>query len=154
MSAPLPAPSAALHWRQDVPLAAHTSMQIGGNARHWLEVDSLDACRLGLAEARRQRWPLLILGGGSNVVVADAGFAGLVLRPLAMGIQQGPQVAGRVRLSVGAGVPWDTAVEAAVARGLAGLECLSGIPGLTGAVAVQNVGAYGQEVGTTLVSAT
>jgi UDP-N-acetylmuramate dehydrogenase len=107
------------------------------------EAELLDAVRA--ADAARE--PLLILAGGSNLVVADAGFPGTVVRIATRGVRR----AG-ARLEVEAGEPWDPLVASCVADGLAGLECLSGIPGSTGATPIQNVGAYGQEVSDTIAS--
>ncbi len=97
------------------------------------------------------REPLLVLAGGSNLVIADAGFDGTVLHVRTRGIA-GVADRQRVRLRVAAGEPWDEFVSQAVAEGLAGAECLSGIPGSTGATPIQNVGAYGQQVSDTIVS--
>ena len=91
--------------------------------------------------------PLLVLAGGSNVVVADEGFPGTVVRVLTRGVER-----DGARLTVQAGEPWDELVADCVARGLQGFECLSGIPGSTGATPIQNVGAYGQEVSETVES--
>jgi UDP-N-acetylmuramate dehydrogenase len=109
--------------------------------------------RRALAWARQQALPLAVLGGGSNLLVADRGFDGVVLRVAIMGISEPiPQPDGRVRVTVGAGHAWDAFVRTAVARGWAGLECLSGIPGSVGATPIQNVGAYGQEVAETIAA--
>ncbi|HEY8728225.1 MAG TPA: UDP-N-acetylmuramate dehydrogenase, partial [Acidothermaceae bacterium] len=89
--------------------------------------------------------PLLLLGGGSNLVVADAGFDGVVVRVAHRGIRFEPD-GDALRLHVGSGEIWDDVVLASLTNGLAGLECLSGIPGLTGATPIQNVGAYGAEI--------
>ncbi|MGH8870331.1 MAG: UDP-N-acetylmuramate dehydrogenase, partial [Actinomycetes bacterium] len=96
--------------------------------------------------------PVLVLGGGSNVVVADAGLDATVVRITSRGMDVAahPDDPGRVLLTVAAGEPWDDVVARAVGEGWSGLECLSGIPGLTGATPIQNVGAYGQEVAETL----
>jgi len=94
----------------------------------------------------------LVLAGGSNVVVADDGFPGTVLLLRTRGVTAVPDGADRVRLSAAAGEPWDAVVARAVADGLAGIECLSGIPGSAGATPIQNVGAYGPEVAETIVS--
>jgi UDP-N-acetylmuramate dehydrogenase len=93
-----------------------------------------------------------VLGGGSNVVIADAGFPGPVIRVATRGFTPDPGPDGTVRLTVAAGENWDDVVARCVAEDLAGLECLSGIPGLAGATPIQNVGAYGQEVADTIVS--
>ncbi len=93
--------------------------------------------------------PVLVLAGGSNVVIADAGFEGTVVRVATRGVERS-RSGERVRVRVAAGEPWDELVAALVADGLAGVECLAGIPGSTGATPIQNVGAYGQEVATTI----
>jgi UDP-N-acetylmuramate dehydrogenase len=97
-----------------------------------------------------------VLGGGSNLVIADDGFAGTVVRVATRGFDVGTrptgEVGGQTELTVAAGENWDDVVARCVAEGLAGLECLSGIPGLAGATPIQNVGAYGQEVADTIVS--
>src|SRR6476661_7861575 len=118
-------------------LAALTTIRLGGPARR-------------LVEARREAdaagEPALILAGGSNVVIADEGFPGTVVRLLTGGVHRH----GDAELEVQAGEPWDGFVEAMVDEGLAGIECLSGIPGSVGATPIQNVGAYGQEVSETI----
>jgi UDP-N-acetylmuramate dehydrogenase len=96
--------------------------------------------------------PLLVLGGGSNLVIADAGFPGLVIHVATRGFAVEARPDGAVHLTVAAGENWDDVVARCVAEDLAGLECLSGIPGLAGATPIQNVGAYGQEVADTIVS--
>jgi UDP-N-acetylmuramate dehydrogenase len=102
-------------------------------------------------EADATGTPLLLLAGGSNVVIADAGFDGLVLRIATRGTGRRSED-GAVRLSVAAGESWDELVAGAVADGLVGVECLAGIPGSVGATPIQNVGAYGQEVSETIAS--
>jgi UDP-N-acetylmuramate dehydrogenase len=102
-------------------------------------------------EADAAGTPLLLLAGGSNVVIADEGFDGLVLRIATRGIERAADD-GSVRLSVAAGESWDELVAGAVADGLVGVECLAGIPGSVGATPIQNVGAYGQEVSETITS--
>jgi UDP-N-acetylmuramate dehydrogenase len=104
--------------------------------------------------ADAQKEPLLVVGAGSNLLVADEGFPGTVLQVANRGVLiDGAEGAeGAVRVSVAAGEPWDEVVERTVADGLSGLECLSGIPGLTGATPIQNVGAYGQEVAQTITA--
>ncbi len=104
--------------------------------------------------ARSRALPLFILGGGSNLLVADSGWPGLVLKIALEGIEQeaGQNEEGKVVFSVGAGEPWDKFVSRSVAAHCAGIECLSGIPGSVGGTPVQNVGAYGQEVSDTITS--
>ena len=141
-----PIPSAA-----QVPLAGYTTLRLGGPARRFAEApDDVElVAQVWAADERGE--PLLVLGGGSNLVVADEGFPGTVVHVATRGIRYEPD-GDRVLLTVAAGEDWDTVVAGAVADGLAGLECLSGIPGLAGATPIQNVGAYGQEVAQTLVS--
>jgi UDP-N-acetylmuramate dehydrogenase len=129
----------------DVPLAPLTTLELGGPARHLLVAtdDATVIEALGWAAARSL--PVLVLGGGSNLVIADAGFPGLVIRMAARGVSFDREP-DAVTLRAEAGEPWDPLVAETVRRGLAGLECLSGIPGSTGATPIQNVGAYGQEV--------
>jgi len=128
--------------QRDVPLAPLTTLELGGPARYFVRAQSeaslVDALRWAAGEAL----PVAILGGGSNVIVPDEGYEGLVVH-----MQMGDLVfhAGG-RVYAGAGVPWDDVVDGAVFRGWAGLECLAGIPGSAGATPIQNVGAYGQEV--------
>jgi UDP-N-acetylmuramate dehydrogenase len=139
--------------RDGVPLAPLTTLELGGPARHLVEAadDATIVEALSWADARGV--PAFVLGGGSNVVVADAGFEGLVVRVATRGSTFGaPAATGEALVTAAAGEPWDAFVGATVARGLAGLECLSGIPGLVGATPIQNVGAYGQEVADTIRS--
>jgi UDP-N-acetylmuramate dehydrogenase len=137
----------------DVPLAPLTTLELGGPARHLVEARDEATVVEALRWAAARDVPVFVLGGGSNVVVADRGFDGLVVRVATRGrtfsaAQQSAD--GEVRVTAAAGEPWDDLVAETVARGLAGLECLSGIPGLAGATPIQNVGAYGQDVAETI----
>lgn len=126
-------------------LADHTTLRVGGPADRWLVLDR----EADLVEAARAEPEALVLGGGSNMVVADAGVRGTVLEVAT----RGRSVADRgdhVLVTLAAGEPWDPVVEQAVAAGWSGVEALSGIPGLTGATPIQNVGAYGQDVAAVL----
>ncbi len=123
-----------------VPLGPLTTLRLGGPADSLVEARTEAA----LVEAVR-RGPALVLAGGSNVVIADAGVRGTVVRVLTRGVRR-----EGARLEVAAGEPWDGLVERCVADGLQGFECLSGIPGSTGATPIQNVGAYGQDVSETV----
>lgn len=137
--------------RDGVPLAPLTTFELGGPAAHLTEATDDAAIVEALRWARARGLPVAILGGGSNVVVADTGFEGLVIRVATRGRSYRPLLPdGAVALTAAAGEPWDDLVAETVARGLAGLECLSGIPGLAGATPIQNVGAYGQEVSQTV----
>ncbi len=125
-----------------VPLAPKTTLGVGGAAAALAVARSEADVAEAVARARAQKLPLQVLGGGSNLVVSDAGVEGLTLAISLRGVEW--RADGRV--TAAAGEPWDALVAASVERGLAGLECLSGIPGLVGATPIQNVGAYGQEV--------
>jgi len=131
-------------------LADHTTLRLGGPATGFVvartEADLIDA----VAAADAQDTSVLVLGGGSNLVVADAGFDGTAIRVATSGIAF-DRVGDRVVVRVAAGEPWDGIVAACLAEGLAGIECLSGIPGLAGATPIQNVGAYGTEISDVVV---
>jgi UDP-N-acetylmuramate dehydrogenase len=133
------------------PLSALTTLRLGGPAGRLITATTEEELvgAVGTADAAGE--PLLVLAGGSNVVVADKGFPGTVVRVATRGIAHEAQD-GHVRLQVQAGEPWEAVVDAAQAHGLAGVECLTGIPGSTGATPIQNVGAYGQEVATTVAA--
>ena len=137
---------AALALRAGVPLARLTTLELGGPARYLLDAADEDSVLRAVSWSAAQGLPLAVLGGGSNVVVSDAGFDGLVVR---MAIR-GTAFREDGTVYAAAGEPWDAFVEATVARGWAGLECLAGIPGSVGATPIQNVGAYGQEVAETI----
>lgn len=136
--------------REQVPLAPFTTFGIGGPARYYAEAAGSHALEAGVRFARSRSLPLLILGGGSNVVISDDGFPGLVLRIAIRGIETTIE-GDEVRLTAGGGEEWDPLVAHCVANNWAGFECLSGIPGRVGATPIQNVGAYGQETSETLV---
>jgi UDP-N-acetylmuramate dehydrogenase len=134
-----------MEFQQHVPLAPFTTFRIGGPARWFAQAATESDVEAGIHFARERHLPLFILGGGSNLLVSDAGFPGLVLRIALLGIQDESGEDGPV-LRVGAGEDWDALVARTVERGYGGMECLSGIPGTVGGTPVQNVGAYGQEV--------
>jgi UDP-N-acetylmuramate dehydrogenase len=135
--------------RAGVALAELTTLRVGGPAARLVTAHSADEIVAAVAGADAAGEPVLLLGGGSNLVVADSGWPGAVVMLRSRGIEAGRAGDG-VELTVQAGEPWDDLVARAVADGLAGIECLAGIPGLTGATPVQNVGAYGQEVAETI----
>ncbi|GIH76100.1 UDP-N-acetylmuramate dehydrogenase [Planobispora longispora] len=128
-----------------VRLAPYTTLGLGGPARAFVEAGSAEEIVELVAGADRAGEPVLVLGGGSNLVVADDGFAGLVVRVASRGIEAGDDL-----VTVQAGEDWDALVAWAVAEGRSGIECLSGIPGLVGSTPIQNVGAYGQDVSQTI----
>ena len=144
-----PAPGFLL--RQQVSLAPYTTFGIGGAARYFAEVASEEDLVAACAWARAEKLPVFVLGGGSNLLVADAGYSGLVLHIALRGIER-TVTGGKLLLSAGAGEDWDGFVSHAVAQDYAGVECLAGIPGSVGGTPVQNVGAYGQEVAETIES--
>jgi UDP-N-acetylmuramate dehydrogenase len=140
-----------MQFLEQVPLAPYTTFQIGGPARWFAEALTEDDIAAGMAFAATRSLPLFILGGGSNLLVSDAGFSGLVLHIALQGIRSISDGA-RLILSAAAGEDWDGVVAHAVAADCAGIECLSGIPGTVGGTPVQNVGAYGQDVAQTIVT--
>jgi len=139
---------------ENIPLAPLTTIRVGGLARYFVEAKDVGEVQEAVAFARSRDLPLFVLGGGSNLVVADTGWPGLVLKIAIPGLDQcaRPDEDGNVIFDVGAGESWDKFVSRAVMARCAGVECLSGIPGSVGGTPVQNVGAYGQEVSETIVS--
>jgi UDP-N-acetylmuramate dehydrogenase len=129
-----------------VPLAGFTTLGVGGPAQWFAAASSVDDVQVAREWAVERGLPLFVLGGGSNLVIADTGVAGVVMHMRLRGVHFHVQ-GGETFMRAGAGEPWDRIVEIAVGRGVAGLECLSGIPGSVGGTPIQNVGAYGQEVG-------
>ncbi len=137
--------------RFDVPLADLTTLRLGGPAKRLVEVDDTDALVEALRSADADGEQVLVLGGGSNVVVADEGFAGTVIKVATRGVAvESADSCGGATVRVSAGENWDTFVVHAIDQGWVGVEALSGIPGLVGAAPIQNVGAYGQEVAQTI----
>jgi UDP-N-acetylmuramate dehydrogenase len=127
-------------------LSRYTTLRLGGPAARLVEATTDAEVTAAVCEASTAGQPVLLLAGGSNVVVADEGFPGTVVRLATRGVQRDGDV-----LHVAAGEPWDAFVARCVADGLAGIECLAGIPGSVGATPIQNVGAYGQDVSETIV---
>ena len=137
----------------DTALAAYTTLRLGGPACRMVEAASAAEIVDAVRSADTAGEPVLLVGGGSNLVLADEGWPGAAVLLRSRGVTtERDRDADRVRLTVEAGEPWDDLVDRAVAEGLAGIECLAGIPGLVGATPVQNVGAYGQEVAETVVA--
>ena len=137
-----------MHQQADVPLAGLTTLRLGGPARRLVVAETDDEVVEAVRAADATGEALLVLGGGSNLVVADGGFDGTVLQVATRGVEVAAHAEHALELE--AGVDWDHAVRLAVDEGYAGLEALSGIPGRVGAAPIQNVGAYGQEVAQTL----
>ena len=134
---------------ENIPLAPLTTLGIGGAARYFVEVRTAEDAREAVLWSREYGRPLFILGGGSNLVVADEGWPGVVAHVAIGGIERRP-AGDEILYDAGAGCVWDELVERAVGEECAGVECLSGIPGTVGGTPVQNVGAYGQEVSGTI----
>jgi UDP-N-acetylmuramate dehydrogenase len=141
----------ALRIRENVPLASYTTLGVGGPARFLIEAEREEHVIDAVDFAHARGCSLFVLGGGSNVLVSDSGFPGVVLRLRLHGIDL-PDGKETDTPSAAAGEEWDRLVEGCVERGLAGIECLSGIPGTAGGAPVQNIGAYGQEVSEVIVS--
>lgn len=129
----------------DAPLAPLTTFRLGGPATRLVTATSDDEVVSAVREADATGTPLLIIGGGSNLVIGDKGFEGTALRIATTGFQL-----DGTALELAAGEVWTDAVARTVEAGLAGIECLAGIPGSAGATPIQNVGAYGQEVSATI----
>lgn len=138
--------------REYVPLAPLTTLKVGGAARYFIEVRTETELHDALTYARERSLPVFVLGGGSNIVVADEGFSGVVV-VLRFDHVRTDSHEGGVRVTAGAGVGWDALVAQMVAEGCAGLEALSGIPGTVGGAVVANAGAYGTECADTFVEA-
>ncbi|HTR66479.1 MAG TPA: UDP-N-acetylmuramate dehydrogenase [Terriglobales bacterium] len=137
--------------QENVALAPLTTLGVGGAARYFVAAGNVAEVQEAVRFASSRSLPLFVLGGGSNLVISDAGWPGLVLKIGITGIDQHND-GGSVLFEVGTGEEWDKFVAHAVARDCAGVECLSGIPGSVGGTPVQNVGAYGQEVSETIES--
>ncbi|MCU1285510.1 MAG: murB [Acidobacteriales bacterium] len=133
---------------ENIPLAPLTTFKVGGNARYLVEARAADDVLATVEYARSNQLPLFVLGGGSNLVVSDTGWPGMVLKIGIRGVEERSDGV----FEVGAGEDWDSFVALTVNRNCAGVETLSGIPGTVGGTPVQNVGAYGQEVSETITS--
>ncbi len=136
----------------DIPLKNYVTMRLGGNARFMTDIHSSAEVAQIVQKAAAQNLHMYVLGVGSNTVVRDEGFDGLVLRNRIPGFEVVADTASDTTIKIGAGENWDSVVKRTVDMNLIGIECLSAIPGTAGAAPVQNIGAYGQEVAETLVS--
>ena len=146
-----PVKSTNLEYERNIALAPYNTLGLGGSATYFYQAKTITGLQKALSTAHDKKLPLLVLGGGSNVVLPDAGFDGLVIQIALRGItffepKITKNIAQKVAIEVAAGENWDDFVVATIERGLSGLECLSGIPGLVGGTPIQNVGAYGREV--------
>src|SRR2546423_2693130 len=135
--------------QENVPLAALTTLKVGGPARYFVQAHTIAEVSEAVSLARSRNLALFVLGGGSNLVVSDAGWPGLILKVSILGIETAP-ADGNILFTAGAGEDWDRLVAHSVEQNCAGIECMSGIPGTVGGTPVQNVGAYGQEVAETI----
>lgn len=138
--------------KENIELSQFTTFKIGGPARYFLIIKDEDDLRESFAFAKTRKLPIFVLGGGSNLLVSDQGFNGLVIKNEIKGFKFIDKDQDKVIFEVGAGEVWDEIVALSVARNLSGLENLSGIPGTVGGAAVQNAGAYGTEIKDCLVS--
>jgi UDP-N-acetylmuramate dehydrogenase len=136
----------------NIPLKNYTTMKLGGNARFMTEVHTRDEVAEICKNAKSQGLSIFVLGGGSNIIVPDDGFNGIVIRNRIPGFEIVHDEAGQSTICIGAGENWDETVKRTVAMNLSGIEALSAIPGTTGAAPVQNIGAYGQEIADVLIS--
>lgn len=136
----------------NIPLKNYTTMKLGGNARFMTDVHSPDEAAEVCRNAKKQNLPVFVLGGGSNIIVHDEGFNGIVLRNRIPGFEIVSDEPGQTTIRIGAGENWDEVVKRTVDMNLSGIEALSAIPGTAGAAPVQNIGAYGQEIADTIQS--
>ena len=139
-----------MEFQEHVALAPFTTLGVGGCARWFVTATTEQEAAEALLLARQRQLPVFVLGGGSNLLVSDRGFNGLVIHVALRGIAQRELPDGKVLLQVAAGESWDALVQYTVERNLAGMECLAGIPGTVGGTPIQNVGAYGQDVSETI----
>ena len=137
--------------QENIQLAPLTTLRVGGRARYFLRANTVEDVQAGVAFAEARKLPVFVLGGGSNVLISDSGWPGLVLQIGISGIDHTHE-GQTIRFIVGAGEDWDAFAALCATRNMAGVECLSGIPGSVGATPVQNVGAYGQEVSQAIAS--
>ena len=129
-----------------VVLADHTTLRVGGPAQRMITVETEAALVEAVLELDASGEPLLVLGGGSNLLIGDAGFDGTVVKIATQGIAEDTAACSGAVITLAAGEPWDPLVSYAIERGWSGVEVMSGIPGLVGATPIQNVGAYGADV--------
>lgn len=135
--------------QKNVPLAPLTTFGLGGAAKYFVEIENEDELEGAFEFADKNRLPVFVLGGGSNIVVSDDGFSGLVILNSIKGLKSENDTDVAI-ITAGAGEIWDDVVKLSVQNNWAGIECLSGIPGRAGAAPIQNIGAYGQEIASTI----
>lgn len=144
--------SSTIQIQQNIPLAPFTTLRIGGPARFFADVTTETDLLEAVAFARQHSLAIFVLGGGSNLLVGDQGFDGLVLHLAMDGPMRFSRAGTSIESTIDAGVDWNSFVLAACQQGISGIECLAGIPGSVGGTPVQNVGAYGQEVAETIAT--
>ena len=140
-----------MYMLDDVPLNAYSTMKLGGKAAHLLEINDRNEIPKAITWAEENNLPVIMIGGGSNIIWPDSGYAGLVMVNKITGFDLSENDSSAY-LTVGAGEIWDTVVEQSVNAGYSGLEFLSLIPGTAGATPIQNVGAYGREISDVLTT--
>ena len=145
-------PPSALVIQENVPLAPYTTLRIGGPARYFCDVTSEDALRVAIHIARERNLEIFVIGGGSNLLIGDSGFDGLVIHTTLGHKILSADLAERLTAYVPSGIDWNAFVLQICQQGISGIECLAGIPGLVGGAPIQNIGAYGQEVANTIDS--
>jgi UDP-N-acetylmuramate dehydrogenase len=138
--------------QKNVSLQAHSTMRLGGAATYFVTIHAADELPEAIEWAKKNQLPVIMIGGGSNIVWRDEGFQGLVIENKIKKFEERFDDEGKCFISIGAGESWDSVVARTVEQGLSGIEALSLIPGTAGATPIQNVGAYGQEISTTLLS--
>ena len=135
----------------NIPLKNYLTMKLGGNSRFMTNISNPEEIAAVCRNAKQQNLPIAVLGGGSNTLVDDSGFGGIIVRNMIKGVSLDAEDAMSATYTFGAGEIWDDCVKLTVERGLSGIEALSAIPGTIGAAPVQNIGAYGQELADTFV---
>lgn len=145
--------NAGMNIQQNVSLKDHSTMRLGGTAAYMAEIHDRYELAEAIAWAEQQSIPVMMIGDGSNIVWRDEGYPGLLLVNKILRFEEQQEDDENYYVTVGAGENWDSVVARTVAKGMTGIEALSLIPGTTGATPVQNVGAYGQDISQTLVTA-
>ena len=141
-----------MHIRQNVELKDYSTMRLGGEAKYLAEISNKIDLASAIKWAEENNVPIIMIGGGSNIIWRDKGFDGLVLVNKMRGFETSDQSQNELFVTVGAGEDWDSVVDRVTRIGFSGIESLSLIPGTAGATPIQNVGAYGGEISTALVS--
>src|SRR3989344_1183059 len=144
----------ALNIKENVSLKDYSTMRVGGRARYLTTVSNLEELKEALSFAKGKAVPVFVVGGGSNVVFLDDGYAGLVIACRVRGLKILRETGEHVFIKAGAGEIWDDVVLRSVEMGLSGIEAMSTVPGLVGAAPIHNIGCYGQEASESIVELT